>query len=135
MFNSMQEEFESTVAPIMRDILDDARKLMRQEAQLVRVEIKEESRKAQSAFACTFLGSALLFVAVLLSSFMLVYAISARWLETPLWLAFGIVAVCLALVGAGLSLLGLKRWRAVSEDSGRSLDALREGFTWMHRSA
>ena len=134
MFNSMREEFESTVAPIMRDIVEDARKLMRQEADLVRVEIKEESRKVQAAFACTLMGSALLFVAVLLSSFMLVYAIAARWVETPLWLAFGIVAVCLAVVGAGLSLLGLRRWRAVSESSGRSFDALREGLTWMHRS-
>jgi hypothetical protein len=135
MFNSMREEFESTVAPIMREILDDARKLMHQEAQLVRVEVKEESRKIQTAFALTFLGSALLFVAVLLSSFMLVYAISARWLETPLWLAFGIVAVVLALVGAGLSFMGLKRWRAVGESSGRSFNALREGLSWMHRSA
>ena len=135
MFNSMREEFESTVAPVMRDILEDARKLMFQEAQLVRSELKEDSRRAQSALVYAVCGGALLFIGVALSSFMLVYALATQWTAMPLWLAFGLVSLFLALLGAGFSFLAMRRWRSLAESSGRSLQALREGFGWMHRSA
>jgi len=135
MFNSMREEFESTVAPIMRDILDDARKLMRQEAQLVRTELQEDSQRAQSALVYGVCGGAFLFIGVALSSFMLVYAVATQWTSVPLWLAFGLVSLFLALLGAGFSFLAMRRWRSLGESSSRSIRALREGFGWMHRSA
>lgn len=131
----MREEFENTVAPIMRDILDDARKLMRQEAQLVRSELQDDSQRVQSALVYGVCGGALLFVGVTLSSFMLVYAVATQWMSVPLWLAFGLVSLFLAILGAGFSYMAMRKWRSLGESSTRSFRALREGLGWMHTSA
>lgn len=131
MFNSIREELESTVAPLMREIFEDARKLMRQEAQLVRAEVKEESRRIQGAFVYVALGGAALFVSVFLCSFMLAYLVAVQWFDVPLWLAFGLVAVVMAALGVALSYRGLKMMRAVTRSSGQTIEALREGFSWM----
>jgi len=134
MLNSIREELESTVAPLFKEIVDDARKLMRQEAELVRIEVREEGVRARQAFALLVAGSATLFISLVLCAFMLVQLIATEWLQVPLWAAFGIVAVVMALVGGGLSFFGGKKIESMRRSSGRSMQALREGFGWMQRA-
>jgi CHASE3 domain sensor protein len=134
MFNSIREELESTVTPLLKEIVDDARKLMRQEAELVRTEVREEGVRARQAFTLLIAGSATLFISLVLCAFMLVQLIATEWLKVPLWAAFGIVAVVMALVGGGLSFFGGKKLESMRQSSGRSMQALREGFGWMQRA-
>jgi CHASE3 domain sensor protein len=134
MFNSIREELESTVTPLLREIVDDARKLMRQEAELVRTEVREEGMRARQAFTLLIAGSATLFISLVLCAFMLVQLIATEWLQVPLWAAFGIVAVAMALIGGGLSFFGGKKLESMRQSSGRSMQALREGFGWMQRA-
>lgn len=134
MLESIRDELRSTIAPLIREIFEDARKLMRQEVQLVRVEVREDSRKVQNAAVYMAVGGAMLFLAVVLAAFMLVYVVATEWFQLPLWAGFGLVALLMALLGVGLFIGGSKKLRAVSESSGRSIDALREGFAWMQRS-
>ena len=134
MVESIREDLQSTIASLMREIFDDARKLMRQEAQLVRVEVREDSRKIQNAAVFMAVGGAMTFLSVLLAAFMLAYVVATEWFQLSLWAGFGVVAVVMALLGVGLFIGGYKKLRAVSESSGRSMDALREGFAWMQRS-
>jgi hypothetical protein len=134
MFNSIREELESTVAPLLREIVDDARKLVRQEAELVRSEVREESTRARQAVTLLVAGSAVLFIALMMCAFMLVQLVATEWLQVPLWAAFGIVAVIMALLGGGLSFFGGKKLESMRESSGRSVRALREGFGWMQRA-
>ncbi len=134
MFNSIREELESTVTPLLREIVDDARKLMRQEAELVRTEVREEGVRARQAVTLLIAGSVSLFIALVLCAFMLVQLVATEWLNVPLWAAFGIVAVVMALLGGGLSFFGGKKLESMRQSSGRSMQALREGFVWMQRT-
>jgi hypothetical protein len=134
MFNLIREELESTVAPLLREIVDDARKLVRQEAELIRSEVREESARARQALTLLISGSAVLFISLLMCAFMLVQLVATEWLEVPLWAAFGIVAVVMALIGGGLSFFGGRKLESMRDSSGRSLRSLREGFGWMQRA-
>jgi hypothetical protein len=133
MVDSIREELESSVTPLLREILDDARKLMHQEAELVRFEVREESVKMRQALTYLIAGSTALFIAVVLSSFMLVQLVASEWFKAPLWVAFGSVALLSATLGGVLAYVGARRVRAVRESSERAMRTLREGFGWMQR--
>jgi len=132
--DSMREEIESTVTPLLREILDDARRLMHQEAQLVRVEVHEESAKMRPALTYVITGGVALFLAALLCSFMVVQLVATEWLRAPLWASFGVVALASAFLGAGLAYVGARRLKSVRESSERAMKTLREGFGWMQRT-
>lgn len=134
MTESMREEIEFTVAPLLREILDDARKLMHQEAQLVRVEVREESVKVRQAVTYVIAGGTALLIAVLLFAFMLVQLLATEWFKAPLWVAFGMVALVSSALGAISAYVGLRKLQEVRASSERALKTLREGFGWMQRT-
>jgi hypothetical protein len=134
MTNSVREELESTVTPLLREIFDDARKLMHQEAQLVRVEVREESVKVRQALTYLIAGTTTLFMAVVLCSFMLVHLVATEWFQAPLWAAFGVVALAAAILAAVCAYIGTQKLRAVRERSELAMKTLREGFGWMQRT-
>lgn len=134
MVDQIREEIESTVTPLLREILDDARRLMHQEAQLVRVEVHEESAKMRKALTYVITGGVALFLAALLCSFMVVQLVATEWLRAPLWVSFGIVGLVSAILGVGLVYLGARRLKSVRESSERAMKTLREGFGWMQRT-
>ena len=134
MTNSIREELESTVTPLLREIFDDARKLMHQEAQLVRVEVREESVKMRQALTYLVAGTTTLFMAVVLCSFMLVHIVATEWFQVPLWAAFGVVALVAAILAAVCAYIGTQKLRAVRKSSELAMKTLREGFGWMQRT-
>jgi CHASE3 domain sensor protein len=134
MFNSLREELETTVTPLLRDIIDDARTLMQQEAQLVRAEVREEASRMRQGFTLIIAGGVLLVISVALCALMTVQLISTEWFSVPLWMSFGIVAVVVALAGGVLSYIGGKKLEAMRESSERSMRALGEGMKWMQRT-
>jgi len=134
MENSIREELESTVTPLLREILDDARRLMHQEAQLVRVEVREESIKMRRALTYVVTGSAALFIALFLGSFMVVQLVATEWFRAPLWLAYGVVAVLSALLGSVCVYVGARGLQDVRQSSELAMKTLREGFGWMQRT-
>lgn len=134
MFNSLREELETTVTPLLRDIIDDARTLMQQEAQLVRAEVREEASRMRQGFTLIIAGGVLLVISMALCALMAVQLISTEWFSVPLWMSFGIVAVVVALTGGVLSYIGGKKLEAIRESSERSMRALQEGMKWMQHT-
>lgn len=131
MFNSMREELESTVTPIMRDILEDARTLMRQEAELLRGETRRESRRVAQIATLLLVSSAFTLSAILLALFAIAYTIAATGPKYSLGFSFGVVAVCAALIAVGISYWSLRQWRSLTTESTKTFDALKEGVAWM----
>jgi hypothetical protein len=134
MIDSFREELESTVTPLLRDILDDARKLMHQEAQLIRVEVREESIKVRSALTYVIAGGTALLIAVFLLAFMVVQLVATEWFKVPLWAAFGMVALVSSALGAISAYVGVRKLQDVGASSEQAMKSLREGFGWMQRT-
>ena len=83
---------------LVSGILDDARTLLRQEAQLLKDEIKLELSKAGRAASGFGIGAGLAAVGALFLLLMLVHGLH-EWLSWPLWICYGLVGAAITLEG------------------------------------
>ena len=111
-------------------ILDDARALMRQEAQLFKDEIKLELSKAGRAASGFGVGAVLGGVGTLFLLLMLVHGLN-DWFEWPLWVCYGLVGA--AITGSGIALIVRARSLADSVHTTplRSLHTMKENVQWI----
>ena len=115
---------------LLTRILDDAKILMRQEAQLLRDEVKLELSKAGRAASGFGIGAVLGAVGALFLLLMLVHGLH-EWTGLPLWGSYGVVGGMLA--GAGLTLILRARSLAgtVHTTPRRSLHTMKENVQWI----
>ena len=111
-------------------ILDDARVLMRQEAQLFKDEVKLELSKAGRAASGFGVGAVLGSVGALFLLLMLVHGLN-EWFEWPLWVCYGLVGA--AITGSGIALIVRARSLADSVHTTplRSLHTMKENVQWI----
>jgi hypothetical protein len=111
-------------------ILDDARALMRQEAQLFKDEVKLELSKAGRAASGFGVGAVLGGVGALFLLLMLVHGLN-EWFEWPLWVCYGLVGA--AITGSGIALIVRARSLADSVHTTplRSLHTMKENVQWI----
>lgn len=119
---------ERSVGQLIGEISDDLSTLFRQEVELAKSELKQEASKAGKAAG--FLGAAGFagYLAVLLLSFALVYALAN---VMDLGLAALIVAVLWGAAGAVLYVNGRKKLRGVDPMPRRTVETLKEDARWL----
>ena len=115
---------------LVTGILDDAKVLMRQEAQLLRDEVKLELSKAGRAASGFGIGAILAALGGLFLLLMLVHGLH-EWTGLPLWASYGLVGGTLA--GVGLTLIFRARSLAgtVHATPRRSLYTMKENVQWI----
>ncbi|MDF2458619.1 MAG: hypothetical protein K0S79_1035 [Nitrospira sp.] len=111
-------------------ILDDAKVLMRQEAQLLRDEVKLELSKAGRAASGFGIGAVLAAVGALFLLLMLVHGLH-EWAGLSLWASYGLVGGILAGVGVWLILKARSLAGAVHATPRRSLYTMKENVQWI----
>jgi len=100
MLEEIRRELESTVAPLVRGIVEDSQKLLRQELTLVRVELQEEARRLRDAVVLSGVGVGVLLVGLLLLGGALACFLFEFVGILPLWGAIGLAAALCLVVGA-----------------------------------
>jgi len=123
------EEVSSTsVGELIGNISNDLSQLFRQEVELAKAELKQEASKAGKA--CGMLGAAAFagYLAVVLLSFALVFALGN---VMDLGWAALIVAVLWGIVGAVLFANGRKKLKTVDPVPHRTVDTLKEDAQWL----
>ena len=115
---------------IVSGILNDARRLARQEVQLLRDEIELEVSKAVRAASGFGIGAVLAAVGALFLLLMLVHGLQ-EWTGLPLWACYGLVGGILA--GAGVTLIVRAQSLAgtVHTTPRRSLHTMKENVQWI----
>jgi drug/metabolite transporter (DMT)-like permease len=101
---------QPSMTTLVSGILADVQQLMAQQTHLLRLEIREDLRKARTG--AIFLGAGLGVVAAggLLLSFML--PLLLHWLtDWPEWVCFGIVGVLLLSLGGGAVYAAAQKFR------------------------
>ena len=99
MANQIETEPEASVATLIGGIAQDARVLFLQQMALFQVEFKNELHRTITALIPLFAGAGVMCAGVLLLGFGSGYFLS--WVaEIPLWIAFAIVGVVTAAIGA-----------------------------------
>jgi len=117
-------------ASLFTGILDDAKTLMRQEAQLLKNEIKLEAFKAGRAASGFGIGAVLAGIGALFLQLMLVHGLN-EWFSWPMWVSYGLVGG--AIVGIGITLIIKAQSLAgtVHATPRRSLHAMKENVQWI----
>jgi len=102
-----------SMTTLVSGILTDVQQLMAQQTQLLRLEIREDLRKARTG--AIFLGAGLGVTAVGLLLFCLMLPYLLWWLTPlPLWACFGIFGVVFLLIGGGASFAALKKFQGAA---------------------
>jgi hypothetical protein len=122
---------EPDVATLVEGIVADGEKLLRQQFDLFRQEMREEIHEAKTAAIRIGAGVYLFALAGGLSSLMLVHLLH-RSTRLPLWGCYGIVGGLAAAAGAGTLNPAVKR----IGDLGllpHTRDALRQNVSWLKK--
>jgi hypothetical protein len=135
MMEEFRREFETTMTPLLRGILDDTQKLLRQEIALARVEVTEDARRARDAVVGISVGAVMGYMAFIFVCFASVYLLIAYQPTLPVWGAYAIVAAVLAVVSWIFTARGMRRAREIRGVPQQTVDSIQQGFQWMQRRA
>ena len=118
---------EVSLSESLRDVGNDLSRLVRQEVQLAKVELKQEVVQAAKGAALLSAAAYSGLMAVLLGSFAAAFALGSRW-----GLGWGALAVAGAWAVIGLVLLatGRSALGAVSPKPERTVASLKEDARW-----
>ena len=129
-----------SVAAMVSEVASDVTRLVRQEVELARTEIRQEAAKAVRGARAIAIGStALMFFAVLVSiggALALSEVLASRVPELATWstaVALGAVAMFWLLVGLILLGSGRRRLRRFSPVPRHTIESLKEDVAWLRK--
>jgi hypothetical protein len=128
---STQETSEASpsMTSLVSGIVTDFQRLLRQEMNLARTEVRQEWDKAKTAAETLGVGAAVLGIGGLLLCFMFVYLIN--YFGVPLWGCYGIVAGVVLLTGVVLAGTGYARAKSVHVVPPQTAQTLKENVQWI----
>lgn len=121
------QEDRRSLGELFGNLTDQTRSLLRQEVELAKVEIKQEATRAGKASGKLVAGAVIGFVAFLLLSWAIAWAIDLAW---PRWAAFAIVGVVYAIIAAVLAQAGRKQLQDVNLSPSQAVDEAKETKQW-----
>jgi uncharacterized membrane protein YqjE len=131
MASNLQTGSEPSLASLATGIINDVQELFKQQLALLKHEFEVSLRQTAEASAVLIIGMALVLIALAVLGFGLVYLL--EWLcypALPLWACYMIVAGSLGLVGACLTFVGARTFRAVEKTAEETGEAIKENLEW-----
>lgn len=129
---------DPSMVGVITGIIDDFQKLIQQQMEMVRAEIRTDWDKTKQAIWPIAVGSGLLVLGGILLSLMLVFLI--HWATSPpnydpatipLWGCFGLIGACFLIVGSALLGYGIHQFHTFNPLPDKSADALKENVQWL----
>ncbi|KOV90025.1 phage holin family protein [Nocardia sp. NRRL S-836] len=122
-----QVRTEESLGDLVSELTGDLSKLMRQELELAKAELRQEAGKAGKATGMLAAAGFAGYLTTVLLSFALVFALGA---VMPLGWAALIVAVLWGIAGAVLYSTGRAKLRTVNPKPERTVETLKEDAEW-----
>ncbi|MBV2364214.1 phage holin family protein [Streptomonospora nanhaiensis] len=124
---AQRADHDRSLGDLVGELVADVQKLLRQEVELAKAEVREEATKAGKAAGmlsgAAFAGYMVLVLVSLAAVFGLAAVMPAGW-------AALIVAAVWAVIGAVLFVVGRSRMRQVSPKPERTVETLKEDAQW-----
>jgi hypothetical protein len=111
MSNNPKSRPETGIVELVSGIIDDVHVLVRQQAALLRHEIRGEVGHAREAGSLVAVGLAIVAVGSIFLCGMLVHLLARLAPGLPLWGCYGIVGAPVAALGGYLCLMGIHKFR------------------------
>jgi uncharacterized membrane protein YqjE len=125
MATDFQTHNEPSVASLVKGIIDDVQDLTKQQFNLLKQELKEDTTKTVQATVPMAVGGIVTLVGILLLGHALAWVL-VNLAGLPQWAAYLIVGGVITGIGAVLVYLGLHKFRTFNPLPDRSLEALKE---------
>jgi uncharacterized membrane protein YqjE len=119
---------QTSMTTLLSGILTDIERLLVQQTRLLRLEIREDLRKARMGAIYLAAGLGVTFMGGLLFSLMVPYLLNWLFPALPLWACFAITGFVFFLVGGGVVYAALKKIQAAAALS-ESVATLKENVT------
>ena len=119
---------ERSVSDVLQAIARDLHDMVRAEIRLVKVELREEVRRAVSSsvwFGAGAVGAASAWIFLLWT---VAYALATKM---PMWAATLVIAVVMTTAAAVLLMGGIRRARRLQAIPERTMESLKENLEWM----
>lgn len=132
MLSEIKREVQSSLAPLLGEVLKDAQKLVRQEIALARSEIKQDVSEVKSATVSLSVALVCGLVALVLLSLTVVHFLRWAFPNTlPYWVCYGLVMLVFAAVGAVFYTAAREKAGQVDVIPGKTMETLRENAEWL----
>jgi hypothetical protein len=131
MATEVLNEQNPSVVSLVSGILQDAQKLVTQQFELFKQELRGEVDKATAALKVTMAGASIAFVGAILLGIGFALALQAALPELPLWASFAIFGGVFLALGGGLCLAGWGQLHTVTPLPEQSENALKENMQWL----
>ena len=130
MANDLQTGNEPSVTSLVTGIINDAQELFKQQLAFFRKEVEGDMRKSRDAAIPMAAGLGLALVGVVFLCFMLAHLL--HWAtEMPLWAAYGILGVVLAIAGGALFFVGKQQFESFNPLPDETAQAVKENVQWI----
>jgi len=120
----------ASVSVLLSGILDDAQTLVRQQAAMLRAEIREDARRTVEVILYLSVGGVLAAVGVLFTMVSLVYLLHWFVPALPLWACWAIFGGIDIVGGAIAIIIGRKLLGSYNPLPDKTLHAIEENLTW-----
>lgn len=121
---------DASMTSLVSGILDDTQNLLKQQAELLKADLRKDLREAKEVGVSLLVSGSLLAGGGMLLLFMLVYLLSWVIEGLPLWGSFGIVGGVLALAGGILFYQGREKLDKLNPLPEQSAQGLKENLQW-----
>jgi len=135
MFEDIRGDLEDHVLPLMRDIVEDTQKLLRQEFALAKVEVREDAKRARDVLGYLVAASFFLGISAVLFSVALSHLFVEAFPHLSLWQGYLAVALLSGAAGAILMRIVAKKSRKIRIFPEQTASTLRESAQWMQDQA
>lgn len=122
---------QPTMSELVSGILADAQSLVRQQAVMLRSELKEDVRRTASAAQYMGIGAVVAALGGLFLSVALVQLLAALVPSLPYWAAWAIAGGVLIVAGLGAVYAGKRAFQRFNPLPDKTLNALQENVSWI----
>ncbi len=133
---------QQSVTGLVAGIIDDFQKLLTQQMDMARAEVRTDWNRIKEALVPLTVGGGLLAIGGLLLSLTLVFllhwgttpASAADPAQVPLWGCFAIIGALFLALGGGCLAAGIHKLQTVTPLPEQSAEALKENVKWLTNS-
>jgi H+/Cl- antiporter ClcA len=130
MSNAVRPTGETTVTSLVSGIVSDAQELIKQQAALLRAEVREDLRKDKEVALLLAVGALLALTGTILVVFGIVYLLHWAFPALALWACFLFVGGLVLVASAAFLYPGIRKFQSVNPFPDKSVAALREILQW-----
>jgi hypothetical protein len=118
------------LTPLISGIVRDAQALIAQQLSLFQSELGKDLGKAKDTAILYGVGMAVCHLAAFLLFMMTAHLIVWLWPEFPLFAAYGMIGIVLAIAGGSLLAIGNSQFGALDRLGNKSVEGLKENVQW-----